>query len=552
MKIKVQVTCGPLEGEQHTLDVDHHSTFVSLLQQGGHLYNLGANYEFHDPIEFRFEGAILPPHATAGSLPPSPHSAPVVYLVRARQPPPQHKQQTQHIQQKEQSVSPPSAPAISCPVCMEEATPDALARLQGCSCEQCRHCVFASMLSSFRTSDASIFKCQMPECVKKHGVGGRTLEGDEVRQFLQAYAQQHRMLGSEEDIDPATCSCGGGSRKRLAEHSRSCTWQLATRMQHHQEHVLNLLFFNKCKGHVVCPCGRDQMIDPALVDLPTAVPCPSCSESFCSCCKRKPFHHNLPCNRVEDVRSGYLQWCNERRQAVLQHLQTMDARFKMELKRRDQKVQEELERLQQLRGVMCCPHCNHPCGEVGDLRCGKFICGRLETDSAASAVAGGCGREFRSSDALPFRAELPAALQQPLSNNIAKWTLRDGQPLRCECCGNQVEGPLLQCVGCNGLNVCIRCEAKGHEHVRSSSERPCHNESHYFIIRMNPDTDFELVQSLAVEPSAAAAARHIGSDPDTQMAHVFREDGTKTQLRSRATTSRDEDAMAVPKVEARV
>ena len=408
------------------------------------------------------------------------------------------------------------------------------------------------MLSAFQTSDASIFKCQMSECVKNHGVGGRTLEGDEVRQFLQLYARQHAKLGSGQDIDPAACSCGGGSRKRLAEHNRSCSWQLATRMQHHQEHVLNLLFFNKCKGHVVCPCGRDQMIDPALADVPTAIPCPTCSESFCSCCKRKPFHHNLPCNRVEDVRAGYLEWRNERRQAVLQHLETLDARFKTELRRRDQKVQEELERLQQLRGVMCCPHCNHPCGEIGDLRCGKFICGRLETDSAASAVAGGCGREFKSSDALPFRAELPAALRQPLRNNIAKWTLRDGQPLRCECCGNQVEGPLLQCVGCNGLNVCIRCEAKGHEHVRSSSERPCHNDSHYFVIRMNPDADSERVlsQAAAAAPSSAAAsAHHVSVDPGVQTAHVFREDGSKTQLRSRATTSRDEDAMAVPKVD---
>jgi hypothetical protein len=222
-------------------------------------------------------------------------------------------------------------------------------------------------------------------------------------------------------------------------------------------------------------------------------------------------YHNFPCNRVEDVRSGYLQWCNERRQAMLQHLQTMDVRFKTELKCRDQKVQEELERLQQLRGVMCCPHCNHPCGEVGDLRCGKFICGRLETDSAASAVAGGCGREFRSSDALPFRAELPAALQQPLCNNIAKWTLRDGQPLRCKCCRNQVEGPLLQCVGCNGLNVCIHCEAKGHEHVRNSSEQPCHNDSHYFFIHTNPESNLEFVQhheTPAATPSAAASTHH--------------------------------------------
>jgi murein endopeptidase len=107
-------------------------------------------------------------------------------------------------------------------------------------------------------------------------------------------------------------------------------------------------------------------------------------------------------------------------------------------------------------------------------------------------------------------------------------------------------------VGCNGLNVCIRCEAKGHEYVRSSSERPCHNDSHYFHIRMNPDADSErlLSQAAAADaPSAAASAHHVSVDPGVQTAHVFREDGSKTQLRSRATTSRDEDAMAVPKVE---
>jgi hypothetical protein len=246
-----------------------------------------------------------------------------------------------------------------------------------------------------------------------------------------------------------------------------------------------------------------------------------------------------------------LEWRNERRQVVLRHLEALDARFKTELRRRDQKVQEELERLQQLRGVMSCPHCNHPCGEIGDVRCGKFICGRLETESAASAVAGGCGRNFKSSDARPFRAELPDALRQPLRNNITKWTMRDGQPLRCECCGNQVEGPLLQCVGCNGLSVCIRCEENGHEHVRSSSERPCHNESHYFVVRMNPDADSESLLSHAATgsvPSADASAHYASIDPGVQTAHVFREDGSQTQLCSRATTSREGDAMVVPKI----
>jgi hypothetical protein len=231
---------------------------------------------------------------------------------------------------------------------------------------------------------------------------------------------------------------------------------------------------------------------------------------------------------------------------VLLHLESIDARFKLERKQHEQKVQEELDRLQQLRGVMCCPHCNHPCGEVQDVRCGKFICGRLETDSAASAVAGGCGREFKVGDALPFRAELPADLRQPLRSDICKWALPDGQPLRCECCRDGVEGPLLQCVGCNGMNVCIRCEAKGHEHVRSSSERPCHNDSHYFIIRMNQEPGTACAQQQL--PIAAALPAHVATDSSVQTAHVFREDGATTRLRSRATTSRDDDAMAVPEV----
>jgi hypothetical protein len=254
------------------------------------------------------------------------------------------------------------------------------------------------------------------------------------------------------------------------------------------------------------------------------------------------------------VRAGYLEWQSQRRQAVLRHLETLDARFQTEQIKRDKSVQEQLALLQQLRGVMCCPNCNHPCGETTPqmLQCGKFICGRLETDCAASFVAGGCGREFKVEEARPFKADLPAALMEPLRKDIAKWIMADGQPLRCGCCENGIEGPLLQCVGCNGLKVCIRCEAKGHEHVRKMSQHPCHDASHYFIISMNPDPrDSQKVASLAAGGAAAGAATAavaVENDAGVQRAHVFREGGSKTSLRSRATTSRDESVMVVPKV----
>jgi hypothetical protein len=301
-----------------------------------------------------------------------------------------------------------------------------------------------------------------------------------------------------------------------------------------------MLFFNRCKGHVVCPCGATHMIDPCLASAAAPVACPSCSDSFCSCCNSTPFHHNLPCSAVDQVRAGYLEWQGGRRQQVLRHLHTLDARFKTEEKEREGRVQEEVERLQQLRHVLCCPHCRHPCGEVGDVRCGKFICGRLETDSAASAVAGGCGREFKVGEALPYTAGIPASLMEPLLRTIARWRGVDGQAVKCECCGSEVEGPLLQCVGCNAINVCIRCEAQGFDHVRRSSQRPCHNHSHYFVIRMHPQP----------EEAAAADARPAPSDIDLHAltAHVFREDGATTPLLACATTSTDDRVMAVPKV----
>jgi hypothetical protein len=315
------------------------------------------------------------------------------------------------------------------------------------------------------------------------------LEGHEVRQFLELYAKRHLKLGGDADVDATVCTCSAAGARLLSDHSRSCSYRLPTRLQQHQENVLNMMFFHHCKGHVVCPCGVNQMIDPSFADSPLPVACPGCSESFCSCCKRKPFRYNLPCHAVEETRAGYLQWQSERRQHVLCHLETMDARFKTEQQQRNTRVQEELDRLQQLRGVMCCPHCNHPCGEVQDVRCGKFICGRLETVSAASAVAGGCGREFKIGDARLFKGDVPASLTEPLRKNIARWRGEDGQAVTCECCRCEVEGPLLQCVGCNALNVCIRCEAKGHDHVRISSQRPCHNDSHYFVILMQPHSD---------------------------------------------------------------
>jgi hypothetical protein len=538
MKINVQFTCGPLEGEEHTLNINNpNSTLHSLLLPGGALYDLGANFSSHDNIEFRLAGAVLTPSATVGSIMPAPASAgspsvPRVYVVRATQQlPPLRPTQLQQ------------PPTVPCPICFEPTPPDGFARFRGCSCSTCSHCVFASMLSAFQTSDSSILKCAMPECVKNHGAGGRTLDGDEVRQFLRMYAEQHALLGGDGDIDPAVCSCRAGCSRALNEHSRSCCWNLPRRMQQHQEHVLNMVFFNKCKGHVVCPCGANQMIDPAQTDSATPVSCPKCSESFCSCCKRKPFHHGLPCNRAEEVRGGYLEWQNQRRHVVLQHLQKLDARFQTEFQQHNRKVQEELARLQQLKGVMCCPHCNHPCGEVGEERCGKFICGRLETDSAASAVAGGCGRQFRMTDARPFQADMPAALREPLRRNIPKWSRSDGQPLTCDCCGDDIEGPLLQCVGCNGLSICIRCDAKGHEHVRHSSQHPCHNESHYFVIRMNPTSE------QAASPAAPTPAASDGVHHAQATAHVFREDGTRTMLRSQPTTSRDDSVMVVPKVQ---
>ena len=545
MKISFHITCGPLEGEEHTFKVDDaQRSFHSLLLPGGDLYNIGVNYGFHDQMEFRFGGAVLPPCATVGSIvsPSSdPASTPRVYLVRARQQQPQ----PHHDHPPIISPQPPPPSAFACPICLEPTPPDALVRLLGCSCAACQHCAFASMLSAFRTSDATILKCQMPECVKNHGLGGRTLEGDEIRQFLSLYARKHALLGSEHSINPAVCSCGAAFNGALNHHSRSCDFKLPARMQRHQEHVLNMVFFHKCKGHVVCPCGANQMIHPAHTDSPTPIPCPKCSESFCSCCKRKPFHYNLPCDRVEEVRAGYLEWQSVRRGAVLQHLELLDSRFKTEQRSRSQKVQEELDRLQQLRGVMCCPHCNHPCGEIQDVRCGKFICGRLETDSAASAVAGGCGREFKWEDARPFKADLPASLKEPLRREIPRWTRADGQALLCDCCGNVVEGALLQCVGCNGLNICIRCDASGYEHVRHGSQQPCHNDSHYCIIHMRPDSQQSAFPAV---PDGDFAHSDRAQEAATT-AHVFREDCSKTTLRSRPTTGRSESVMVVPKVQ---
>ncbi len=62
----------------------------------------------------------------------------------------------------------------------------------------------------------------------------------------------------------------------MLEHNRSCSWQLATRMQHHQEqeHVLNLLFFNKCKGHVVPPLRQRSNDRPSARRRPHSHPLP--------------------------------------------------------------------------------------------------------------------------------------------------------------------------------------------------------------------------------------------------------------------------------------
>jgi hypothetical protein len=39
----------------------------------------------------------------------------------------------------------------------------------------------------------------------------------------------------------------------------------------------------------------------------------------------------LPCDRAEEVRGGYLEGQNQRRHAVLQYLEKIDARFETEL-----------------------------------------------------------------------------------------------------------------------------------------------------------------------------------------------------------------------------
>jgi hypothetical protein len=131
-----------------------------------------------------------------------------------------------------------------------------------------------------------------------------------------------------------------------------------------------------------------------------------------------------------------------------------------------------------------------------------------------------------------------------LRREIPRWTRADGQAVRCGCCGNGVLGPLLQCVGCNGLNICIRCDAIGHEHVRQASQHPCHNESHYCIIRMRPDSD----QAAFPAVSDGNLAHSGPAQEAAATAHVFREDCSRTTLRSRPTTSRSDSVMVVPKV----
>lgn len=197
----------------------------------------------------------------------------------------------------------------------------------------------------------------------------------------------------------------------------------------------------------------------------------TCGITFCSHCKRSPYHYDVPCNRVADVERLWDLWQTQGRAAFAERERAHGAaheHFEQQRQAHESVVRDVADRRRaaaelaadeqwKATNMRCCPHCQRPVQRIEG--CSSMTCGR---DYHGGNTQPGCGTSFNWNTARPYQAEAVADV-----TDAPAFTARPPEELRaqthglfkCDVCHNDIVGLRFRSIHSAGFNTCIKCEA---------------------------------------------------------------------------------------------
>eukprot|EP00746_Dinoflagellata_sp_MGD_P130395 gnl/MRDRNA2_/MRDRNA2_64332_c0_seq1.p1 gnl/MRDRNA2_/MRDRNA2_64332_c0~~gnl/MRDRNA2_/MRDRNA2_64332_c0_seq1.p1 ORF type:complete len:734 (+),score=125.38 gnl/MRDRNA2_/MRDRNA2_64332_c0_seq1:69-2204(+) len=271
------------------------------------------------------------------------------------------------------------------------------------------------------------------------------------------------------------------------------------------------------------PCIQcDDWMVPSRPGRQERVQCPSCGETFCSLCRRRPYHFRVPCDATDAVEDCWAAWVREKRTEYLSELGVEHAKLLEQLKEEDKR---ELDALQQraddfqamerwkAQNCRVCPKCNRCIQKLGG--CDSMVCGQ---DYHGGQIQNGCGHRFAWSKAKQYQPQDKSHHLKMMQDEFGKrkkqqhqqrqlWEIASSSFLRCAACKAVMQGPCFLCLNCNCLALCLGCHSKPGPHGKHSKQ---HGPQHIFRIVWEPK------DLLKIDIQVLQRHAEFGPDPRSQ------------------------------------
>jgi hypothetical protein len=204
------------------------------------------------------------------------------------------------------------------------------------------------------------------------------------------------------------------------------------------------------------------------------VDCPQCHVNFCASCHTTPYHYRVKCSEVMQYTRGWTEWLTLGRQEYLRQTETQQQQYLREAAQyeaakatHEKEVQEARARFEELtqneewKAAHCrlCPNCNRAIEKLSG--CDSMKCGE---DYHGGNNQQGCGASFNWRNAQPYvpntgigqtQAELNA--RPPKEVQKTKYRIDSHHFITCDSCKQVIEGPLIQCMHCPSVSLCLHC-----------------------------------------------------------------------------------------------
>lgn len=213
-------------------------------------------------------------------------------------------------------------------------------------------------------------------------------------------------------------------------------------------------FKENSDGQVTCPDKNcNNKIELSMTDRHN-LKCDKCGFDFCSMC-RCTSHYRSECHDMAKYLQQWVIWCKSARNLYLSSSdKVFDEKHNEELILVQFETVKNTEILKEER-FRYCPKCNRIVETLPD--CDKTICGRIDD---IGKLEDGCGQRFSLTEAEPYVSQLvlnDKILLAEILNSLqtAKAT---HYPFKCENCANDIVGARFECINCECVNFCEKCE----------------------------------------------------------------------------------------------